>query len=99
MESYLIALTLSENVEDIWEKMEITRQRLGNDLDDFSLPVTGNEIIELLDVEEGRIIGEAIQYLQRLRFDNGPFSSEDAREILQDWWNIRSNNPEETNQK
>ena len=99
VESYLIALTLSENVEDIWEKMEITRQRLGNDLDDFSLPVTGNEIIELLDVEEGRIIGEAIQYLQRFRFDNGPFSSEDAREILQDWWNIRSNKPEETNQK
>ena len=98
-ESYLIALTLSENVEHIWEKMEITRQRLGNDLDDFSLPVTGNEIIELLDVEEGRIIGEALQYLQRLRFDNGPFSSEDAREILQDWWNIRSNKPEETNQK
>ena len=99
MDSYLIALTLSKNVEDIWEKMEITRNRLGNDLDDFSLPVTGNEIIELLEVEEGRIIGEALQYLQKLRFDHGPFSSEDAKKILQDWWNTRSSKPEEINQK
>ena len=95
--SYLIALTLSDNVEDIWEKMEETRIRLGDDLNDFSLPISGNEIIQLLEVEEGRIIGKALQHLQKLRFDNGPFSSEDAQEILQDWWNTRSSSPEEKN--
>lgn len=95
--SYLIALTLSDNVEDIWERMEETRIRLGDDLNDFSLPISGNEIIQLLEVEEGRIIGEALQHLQKLRFDNGPFSSEDAQEILQDWWNTRSSKPEEKN--
>jgi poly(A) polymerase len=95
--SYLIALTLSDNVEDIWGRMEETRIRLGDDLNDFSLPISGNEIIQLLEVEEGRIIGEALQHLQKLRFDNGPFSSEDAQEILQDWWNTRSSKPEEKN--
>ncbi len=87
--SYLIALTLKESVQDIWLKMEETRIRLGSELDNFSLPITGHEIIELLEVEEGKVIGEAIQYLQNLRFDQGPFSNSDARNILQDWWIIR----------
>ena len=95
--SYQIAKTLSDNAEDIWAKMEETRIRLGNELNDFSLPITGHEIIELLEVEEGEIIGEALQYLQNLRFDQGPFSNSDARNLLQDWWTTKTNESDETN--
>ncbi len=94
--SYQIAKTLSDNTEDIWAKMEETRIRLGNELDNFSLPITGNEIIELLEVEEGKIIGEALQYLQDLRFDQGPFSNSDARNLLQDWWTTKTNESDGT---
>ena len=94
--SYQIAKTLSDNAEEIWAKMEETRIRLGNELDNFSLPITGNEIIELLEVEEGKIIGEALQYLQDLRFDQGPFSNSEARDILQDWWTTKTNESDGT---
>ena len=94
--SYEIAKTLSDNAEHIWAKMEETRIRLGNELNDFSLPITGHEIIEILEVEEGEIIGEALQYLQNLRFDQGPFSNSDARNILQDWWTTRTNESDGT---
>ena len=76
--------------------MEETRIRLGNELDNFSLPITGNEIIELLEVEEGKIIGEALQYLQDLRFDQGPFSNSDARNLLQNWWTTKTNESDGT---
>ncbi len=88
-ECYQVALTLSESIEGIWEKMEETRIRLENELDDFSLPITGNEIIEILKIEEGKIVGEAIQYLQKLRFDRGPFTNSDAIKLLRDWWTAR----------
>ena len=85
-ESYQIALTLSENVPKIWEKMEETRLRLGEELNDFVLPVSGDEIMELLQIKEGQMVGVALKYLQDQRFDKGPFTDSDAREMLLEWW-------------
>ena len=85
-QSYQIALTLGENVPEIWEKMEETRISLGEELNDFSLPVSGDEIMEILQIKEGQMVGQALKYLQEQRFDKGPFTDLDAREMLHAWW-------------
>lgn len=60
--------------------------RLGEELYDFSLPLSGEDIMELLEIEQGRWVGEALRHLQEQRFDIGPFTDEDARVMLQQWW-------------
>ena len=85
-QSNMIAQTLSEEAQSIWEKMEETRTRLGEELHDFTLPLSGEEIMELLQIEQGRWVGEALRYLQEQRFDIGPFTDSEARVMLQEWW-------------
>ena len=85
-QSNLIAQTLSEEAQSIWERMEETRMRLGEELYDFSLPLSGEDIMELLEIEQGRWVGEALRHLQEQRFDIGLFTDEDARVMLQQWW-------------
>ena len=92
-QSFQIAITLNEEAHQIWAKMEETRTQLGSELDDFSLPITGDEIIKLLQVEEGPIVGEALQYLQHQRFEYGQISNSEAQKMLQDWWAAKSNQP------
>lgn len=92
-QSFQIALTLNEEARQIWAKMEETRTQLGSELDDFSLPITGDEIIKLLLIEEGPIVGEALQYLQHQRFEYGQISNSEAQKMLQDWWAAKSNQP------
>ena len=87
--SYQVAKTLSDEALQIWEEMESTRTRLAEELDDFSLPISGDEVMELLQIEEGRSVGEAMEYLQEQRFERGPFTDSDAREMLRDWWDLK----------
>ncbi|MCH1513022.1 MAG: hypothetical protein P8J01_07555 [Acidimicrobiales bacterium] len=88
-ESYLIAQTLGDKAVSIWQSMETTRVHLGDELDDFSLPLNGDEIMELLGIEQGQIVGEAVRYLEEHRFDNGPFSKVEAHTLLDVWWAAR----------
>lgn len=48
--------------------------------------LNGQQIMEILDVPSGPIVGEAYKYLLELRLDNGPMSEEDARTALMAWW-------------
>ena len=88
-ESYLIAQTLGGEAGSIWESMEKTRVHLGDELDDFSLPVSGVEIMELLGIGQGQMIGEAIRYLEEYQFDNGPVNKVEAHTLLDAWWVTR----------
>ena len=46
----------------------------------------GNEIMSILDVPPGRVVGDAYKFLLELRLDEGPMSKEDATSALRDWW-------------
>lgn len=45
----------------------------------------GNQIMEILGVGPGRVVGTAYRYLLELRLDRGPMSYEAARRELLDW--------------
>lgn len=46
----------------------------------------GRQIMELLDVPPGPLVGQAYRYLLELRIDEGPLGPERAEEALRAWW-------------
>ncbi|MCL1801632.1 MAG: CCA tRNA nucleotidyltransferase [Promicromonosporaceae bacterium] len=55
-------------------------------LDAIRPDLDGNQIMEILGVPPGRIVGEAYQYLLALRMEQGPLEPERATQALQDWY-------------
>ncbi|HEU5224100.1 MAG TPA: CCA tRNA nucleotidyltransferase [Candidatus Lumbricidophila sp.] len=50
----------------------------------------GQQIMEILGVKPGRVVGEAYQFLLDLRLDEGPIGSDAARDRLLEWWAARA---------
>jgi len=46
----------------------------------------GAEIMRILDVKPGPVVGEAYRFLLELRLDEGPIGSDAAAERLRSWW-------------
>lgn len=49
----------------------------------------GAQIMALLDLKPGPVVGEAYQYLLEVRLDEGPIGEEAATERLREWWAAR----------
>ncbi len=49
----------------------------------------GRQIMAILGLEPGPLVGEASNHLLQLRIDRGPLGEERAREALLAWWNAR----------
>lgn len=60
--------------------------RATEDLDDLGSPLSGAEIIAILEVEPGPVIGRATSMLQSHRLNVGPVDAAAAAEILLAWW-------------
>lgn len=52
----------------------------------------GNEIMEILGIQPGRIVGQAYQHLLSLRMEQGPLGQDHAVSELHRWW--RENRPD-----
>jgi poly(A) polymerase len=72
---------LERRIEELAAKEDLARVR--PDLD-------GNEIMRVLGIPAGPLVGEAWRYLKELRLDRGPLSHEEATEELLKWWNSRA---------
>lgn len=59
--------------------------RSSEDLTDLDSPLTGAEIMEILDLEPGPEVGFAQKHLRKHRIDTGPFTAAEAREVLLSW--------------
>lgn len=51
----------------------------------------GNEIMEILAVKPGPLIGKAYDFLLELRLEHGPLGKERAKEELLTWWSANGN--------
>ena len=69
---------LEHRIDELAAKEDLARVR--PDLD-------GNEIMKILDIPGGPLVGQACNHLQELRLDRGPLSHEEAVEELMKWWN------------
>jgi poly(A) polymerase len=48
--------------------------------------LTGNQVMELLEVSPGPVVGRALAFLMELRLDEGPLGEEEAGRRLLEWW-------------
>lgn len=59
--------------------------RAAEDVDDQRLPLTGDDVMELLGLDPGPEVGRALDHLRELRFDQGPLTPAAARTALRRW--------------
>ncbi len=64
----------------------IERLREQEELDAIRPDLDGNEIMELLGVPPGPVVGRAYKHLLELRLDQGPLGHEAAVSALREWW-------------
>jgi poly(A) polymerase len=75
---------LEERIATLAEAEELAAMR--PDLD-------GNQIMAVLGVPPGTVVGEAYQYLLELRIEHGPLGEDEATARLQRWWADRHPDP------
>jgi poly(A) polymerase len=68
---------------------QVDRVAETEDLADLTSPLSGGDIMRLLGVEPGPIVGEATNFLRQLRIEHGPLSVAVAQENLLTWWKQR----------
>ncbi len=71
---------LEERIDRLSEEEELAAMR--PDLD-------GRQIMAILGLEPGPLVGQASNHLLQLRIDQGPLGEERARQELLAWWNAR----------
>jgi poly(A) polymerase len=59
------------------------------ELDAIRPDLDGNEIMELLGVKPGPVVGRAYKHLLEIRLDQGPLDNEDAVRQLRTWWALQ----------
>src|SRR6266487_5003038 len=63
----------------------IARLEAEEELAKIKPPLNGDEVMALLGVPPGPIVGKALNHLLELRLDRGPMSTQEATEALFDW--------------
>ena len=77
------ARQISRRIDELEER--ITELRKSEELDAIRPPIDGNRVMELLDMPPGPKVGEAMNFLLEHRLDHGPYSEEEAEELLREW--------------
>ena len=78
------AAILSATYDDLEERIATLAQQ--EELNSIRPDLDGNDIMEILKVSSGPIIGKAYNYLLNVRLDEGPLTREQAIERLKTWW-------------
>lgn len=78
------AAILAATYDDLEDRIAILAEQ--EELNSIRPDLDGNEIMQILDVPSGPMIGKAYNYLLNVRLDEGPLSREEAIERLTAWW-------------
>ena len=75
---------LSHAYDDLEKRIEIVSAQ--EELNAMRPDLTGEQIMEILDIPAGPQVGKAYKYLLELRIENGPLGPEEAKKRLLAWW-------------
>ncbi|MFV9671795.1 MAG: CCA tRNA nucleotidyltransferase [Acidimicrobiia bacterium] len=75
--------TISRRIDELEERIADLRAR--EELDSLRPPIDGNQVMEYLDLEPGRRVGEIMKMLYERRVDEGPYSEEQAYVWIDEW--------------
>jgi poly(A) polymerase len=74
---------LSHAYDDLEKRIAIVMEQ--EELNAMRPDLTGEEIMEILNLKPGPKVGQAYKYLLELRIENGPLGPEKAKEALLEW--------------
>ena len=63
----------------------LDRLEVAGDVGPYESPLSGSQVMEILDVRPGPVIGRAQRMLRQHRLDHGPFTAEEAAVLLRRW--------------
>ncbi|TLQ44867.1 CCA tRNA nucleotidyltransferase [Streptomyces marianii] len=78
------ASALSRTYDGLEERIAQLQEQ--EELDAIRPDLDGNQIMEILGVGPGPVIGKAYAFLLELRLENGPMVHDDAVAALKEWW-------------
>jgi poly(A) polymerase len=77
------AASLAESYDRLEERIAALRQQ--EELDRIRPDLDGKEIMRVLDIPSGPLVGRAWNFLLEVRMDEGPLDPEEARKRLLEW--------------
>ena len=78
------AATLAAAYDDL--EVRIAKLQEQEELDSIRPDLDGNQIMELLQISPGQVVGRAYKFLMELRLDQGPVGYDAAASALREWW-------------
>lgn len=67
----------------------IARLQEQEELDKIRPDLDGQQVMDILGIEPGRTVGEALSFLLEARMEEGPLGEEEATRRLRAWWSTR----------
>lgn len=74
---------IHKRIDELEERIVDLRQR--EELDALRPPIDGHDVMKHLGIEPGRRVGAAMDLLLEYRIDEGPYTAEEAFELLDAW--------------
>ena len=78
------ARALRQTYEQLEKRIAELRQQ--EELDAIRPDLDGNQIMDLLGIGPGPLVGQAYRYLLEQRMEHGPMSEPEVLAVLQRWW-------------
>jgi len=75
--------TIQRRIDELEKRIGELRQQ--EELDRLRAPIDGHDVMEYLGIAPGPKVGEAMNLLLEYRIDEGPYSREEAFELLDGW--------------
>ncbi|HEX3794685.1 MAG TPA: CCA tRNA nucleotidyltransferase [Acidimicrobiales bacterium] len=82
------ARALARRMDELEERITILREQ--EELDSLRPDLSGDQVMTLLGVGPGPVVGQALRFLMELRLDEGPLGEEEAGRQLMEWWKAQS---------
>jgi poly(A) polymerase len=78
------AARLAATYDDLEDRITVLMEE--EELSKIRPDLDGGEVMQLLDLKPGAMVGKALDFLLELRMEQGPLGKERATELLQEWW-------------
>jgi poly(A) polymerase len=78
------AARLAATYDDLEDRIAVLMEE--EELSKIRPDLDGGEVMQLLDLKPGAMVGKALDFLLELRMEQGPLGKERATELLREWW-------------
>lgn len=82
------AMILAATYDDLEERIAVLASQ--EELDSIRPDLDGNQIMEILSLPAGPVVGKAYKHMLDVRLDEGPMTYEQAVDHLKTWWDAQS---------